>query len=377
MSSIDPRSLIAMAGFMSLVMALVLGFMRRYYPPTIQGLSYWVWTPVVWLVTVCLFVSVEGAWLHVARLVGNGFLVGGLALFHIGCRRFFTQPPEFQKVLAGWVLTMLALMWFTWVSPSYSIRAAVVTLSLIGFQAATLWFLWRHGSRNFPVRMVQVTLLLHLGVLLVRLPALFSATTVDNLMTASAVQTFYLGANVLIVLLLSMGAVLIATDRVRTELEQAATHDGLTGILNRRAVLSYGADEHERSMRYGQPFSLIMIDLDHFKAINDTHGHQHGDKVLLHFAECTRSALRRADRLGRYGGEEFLVLLPSSTTDLVMPVTERIRATLATGHPLDCQSSMGVTHWLGPHDSLEAMLARADAALYRAKAKGRNRTCTG
>lgn len=129
-------------------------------------------------------------------------------------------------------------------------------------------------------------------------------------------------------------------------------------------------------LRYKQPFSLMMIDLDHFKAVNDTHGHQHGDRVLVHFVECTRAALRRADRFGRYGGEEFLVLLPNTTTDAALPVAERIRAALSTGHVLDCTASIGLTHWHGPEDTLDAMLGRADAALYRAKAQGRNKTCT-
>jgi diguanylate cyclase (GGDEF)-like protein len=377
MTALDPRSLIVMGCFMALVMAVVLGFMRRYYPSSIQGLGYWAWTPVVWLVGATLFVLPAGGWLDLVRLLGNGLLVGGFSLFHIGCRRFFAQPSAWQRVLAGWGFTLLALIWFSWGSPSYAIRAALVTIAVVCLHAATLWFLWRHGNRSFPVRMVQITLLLHLGVLIVRLQGLFSSDAVPDIMVASTVQTYYLGSYAVAVLLLSIGAVLMATDRVRTELEYMATHDALTGTLNRRAILGLGADEHERSLRYRQPFSLMMMDLDHFKAVNDTHGHQHGDRVLVHFAECTRAALRRADRLGRYGGEEFLVLLPNTSTDTALPVAERIRAALAKGHALDCKTSIGVTQWQGPQDSLDTMLARADAALYRAKAQGRDRTCIG
>ena len=156
-----------------------------------------------------------------------------------------------------------------------------------------------------------------------------------------------------------------------------ATHDALTGTLNRRAILDLCASEHERSVRYGRAFSLMMMDLDNFKAINDTHGHQQGDRVLLHFAECTRAALRRADRFGRYGGEEFLVLLPHTVTDATLPVAERIRTAQTTGHALSCTASIGVTHWRGPEDTLDDMLGRADAALYQAKAQGRNCICVG
>jgi diguanylate cyclase (GGDEF)-like protein len=375
MTSLDPRSLIAMGGFMALVMGIVLGSMRRYYPPSILGLGYWALTPVAWLITAGLF-AYAGDWLDTRRLVGNGFLIGGFVLFHIGCRRFFGQATAWQVFLPAWALLMLALGWFSWAGPSYPIRAALVTTAIAGVHCATLWFLWRHGNHNFPVRMVQVTVAAHLAVLLFRLQSLFQADAVPDLMIASAVETYYLGAYVLAVLLLSIGAVLMATDRVRTELEHMATHDGLTGTLNRRAILDRCEEEHERSLRYGQPFALMMVDLDHFKAVNDTHGHQHGDRVLVHFAECARAALRRADRLGRYGGEEFLALLPGTTLEAAQPVAARVHAALQAGHPLDCQLSIGATAWRGPGDSLDAMLARADAALYQAKAQGRNQTCT-
>lgn len=103
----------------------------------------------------------------------------------------------------------------------------------------------------------------------------------------------------------------------------------------------------------------------------------HGDAVLVHFAECTVSALRSADRLGRYGGEEFLVLLPDADAAAASHVAQRIHALLQAGHPLDCKLSIGVATWQGPSDTLDAMLSRADAALYQAKERGRNQTCVG
>lgn len=377
MNSLDPRSLIAMGGFMALVMGIVLGFMRRYYPPSILGLGYWALAPAVWLIATVFF-AVPGPWpQEMGRWLGNGLILLGFVLFHVGCRRFFGQPAAWRRILVLYMLTMLSLAWFAGLDPSYRMRVTIVTAAVAVVHIGTLIFLWQSGNRNFPVRMVQATLALHLCVLLVRLQTVLSVSEVGDLMEASTVQSFYLGAYVLSVLLLSIGAVLMATDRVRTELEHMATHDALTGTLNRRAILGFCEDEHERSLRYQQPFSLMMIDLDHFKSVNDTHGHQHGDRVLVHFAESTRAALRRADRFGRYGGEEFLVLLPNTSTDAALPVAERIRAALTTGHALDCTASIGVTHWRGPEDTLDTMLGRADAALYQAKAEGRNRTCTG
>jgi diguanylate cyclase (GGDEF)-like protein len=118
------------------------------------------------------------------------------------------------------------------------------------------------------------------------------------------------------------------------------------------------------------------MDLDHFKAVNDTHGHQHGDAVLRHVVTRLQTVLRRTDVLARYGGEEFALLLPETSTDDACLLAQRLHTSLAQGHPLDCRMSMGATAWRGETDSLDAMLSRADAALYRAKAAGRNQTCT-
>ncbi len=377
MLSLDPRSLIAMGGFMALVMAVVLWFMRRSYPASIQGLGFWAWIPVCWLIGSALFTSSGTGPFELLRLLGNGFLFAGFALFHIGCRRFYGQPGAMRQLAAGGVLSLLALAWFLWGSPWYAMRVALVAFSICCVHAATLWFLWRHASRSFPVRLVQVTLLVHVLILLVRMQTVFTTDALGDLTNASTVQSFYIGAYVMAVLLLCIGAVLMATDRVRTELEHMATYDALTGALNRRAILELCEQEHGRSVRYGQTFSLMMVDLDHFKTVNDSHGHQHGDRVLKHFADRTRAALRGADRLGRYGGEEFLILLPNTPSHTALPVATRIHAALGAGHPLDCEVSIGVASWLGAGDALDAMLGRADAALYQAKAQGRNRTCVG
>ena len=364
-----------MGAFMALVMAVVLGFMRRYYPRSILGIGYWAVAPATWLGSAVLFGAVGPSHLDVGRWIANGVGLIGFVLFHVGCRRFFDRPELWRRILVLYALAMLLLAWFTWIDPSYRMRVVIVTIATGVVHLSTLFFLWRNGNRNFPVLMVQVTLVLHLCVLLVRLQTMLFAKDAGHLLEVSAMQAFYLAAYVLSVLMLSIGAVLMATDRVRTELEHMATHDGLTGALNRRAILDFCKDEHERSVRYKQPFSLMMMDIDHFKAVNDTHGHQHGDRVLVHFAERTRAALRRADRLGRYGGEEFLVLLPNTAQETAQPVAKRIHASLSAGHPLDCKVSIGITDWRGPEDSLDAMLGRADAALYQAKAQGRDQTC--
>lgn len=377
MTNLDPRSMIALAGFMSAVMAMVLLFMRRHYPPSIRGVGGWAAAPLLWLLSTVLFGArgVIPDWLGL--VLANQLLVLGSVTYYMGTRQFMGQPATWRTwnwVMAG---TTVVFAWLTYGWPNYAVRVGFFTVVMGALYAAQLRFMLRHGGRNFPVRLVEVMLGLHMLVLGVRLGSILAGHAGNDLMEPSLFQTLYIGAYALTVLMLSIGAVLMATDRLRTELEHLATYDSLTQALNRRALLQRCEDELERAQRYGNGPSIMMVDLDNFKAVNDTRGHQHGDAVLVHFAERTRQVLRRADRLGRYGGEEFLVLLPGADAQAALGVAQRIHATLATGHPLDCEVSIGLTSWTGPQETLDAMLSRADAALYRAKEEGRNRTVVG
>lgn len=374
---LDPRSLIAMGSLMSAMMAVVLWLMRRNYPPSIRGLDYWAASPVLWLVATLLF-SGRGQLSPVLTVVlANQALLLGATVYYIGSRRFLGHG-------GGWILwgsvaaaSLLVLTWLTYVAPNYQLRVAIFALLMAVLYGAHLRFLWRHGGKGFPMRLVQVVLALHILVLVVRFTSIAMGRAGSDLMEPSYFQTAYIGAYVLTVLMLSIGAVLLATDRLRTELEHLAMHDSLTQTLNRRAIMQLCHEELARARRHGRGPSIMMLDLDHFKAVNDTHGHQHGDAVLVHFTACTASVLRSGDRLGRYGGEEFLILLPDTDAAAARHAAQRIHTLLQAGHPLDCQFSIGVATWQGPQDTLDAMLTRADAALYQAKDLGRNQTCSG
>ncbi|MFT4243120.1 MAG: GGDEF domain-containing protein [Acidovorax sp.] len=374
MTNLDPRSMIATAGLMSAFMVIVLLFMRRNYPPSIRGIGAWAVAPMLWLVSSSFFSTrhVMHEWLSV--LLANLLLLLGSTTYYMGTRSFFGHPTTWRpwsRVIAG---TMLMLVVFTYWLPHYALRLGLFTAVMSALYAAQLRFMLRHGGRSFPARLVQAVLALHLAVLATRLVTVITGQAGTDLMAPSLFQTFYIGAYTLTVLMLPIGAVLLATDRVRTELEHLATHDSLTQALNRRALLQRCEEELERARRYGDGPAIMMLDLDNFKAVNDTRGHQHGDAVLAYFADRVRQALRRPDHLGRYGGEEFMVLLPRTDAEAARRVAQRIHAALSTGHPLDCQVSIGLTGWKGPDDTLDAMLSRADAALYRAKELGRNQT---
>ncbi|MCY1001943.1 diguanylate cyclase [Myxococcus sp. MISCRS1] len=165
------------------------------------------------------------------------------------------------------------------------------------------------------------------------------------------------------------------------ELQRLSSTDGLTGVHNHRHFQERLREEFRRAQRYDDPLSLILMDLDHFKQVNDRHGHTTGDGVLREVAAALQQSVRETDLVARYGGEEFAVLLPRTHLTGALTVAERVRKDLATLQ-VGPQGSLRVTASLGlssfPHRTVlspEQLLLTADEALYRAKAEGRDRVC--
>ena len=170
-------------------------------------------------------------------------------------------------------------------------------------------------------------------------------------------------------------------EAARREAEMLADTDMLTGTNNRRAFFNLGKQTLHLAQRNATPVSLIMFDLDHFKQINDLHGHAAGDQVLQEIAKTAAEQVRASDVLARLGGEEFAILMPQTTLEQAVKLAERLRLSLELleisfhGKSLHCTGSFGVSHAKQGQDSLDKLLARADHALYEAKHSGRNRVC--
>lgn len=172
---------------------------------------------------------------------------------------------------------------------------------------------------------------------------------------------------------------LLERQRLRRELMRLATTDELTGTANRRHFFELGEAERSRVVRYKQPCGLLMLDIDHFKSVNDQHGHAAGDAVLTAFAETIQSLLRQPDVLGRLGGEEFAVLLPQTEPQGTLDLAERLRARVEemgvaadNGSTIRVTTSLGATQLQASDRSFDVALQRADTALYTAKDGGRN-----
>jgi len=177
------------------------------------------------------------------------------------------------------------------------------------------------------------------------------------------------------------------SDRLRASLTQSvefAVTDALTGLNNRRYLDTHLATLVERSCRRDRPLSVLITDIDHFKAFNDTHGHEGGDDVLREFARRVRGAVRGADLACRYGGEEFVVVMPDTTAEVAAQVAERLRAAVAaapfmisaSGGAATVTTSVGIATLEKAGEGADALLRRADKALYQAKHNGRNRVAS-
>ncbi|WP_188259904.1 diguanylate cyclase [Azospirillum tabaci] len=172
-----------------------------------------------------------------------------------------------------------------------------------------------------------------------------------------------------------------ALEAANAKLERLATVDPLTAVWNRRHFLDLAAAELGRAHRHGRRLSVFLLDLDNFKAVNDGHGHAAGDEALRTAVVRAREALRTSDQIARFGGEEFVALLPETDLAGARIVAERVRAAIAgspvmtDGWSIPITASLGVAEWSAAEPSIELTLRRADAALYEAKLAGRNRVC--
>ncbi|MEW6333984.1 MAG: GGDEF domain-containing protein, partial [Thermodesulfobacteriota bacterium] len=178
----------------------------------------------------------------------------------------------------------------------------------------------------------------------------------------------------------------IRNARLYNRIEQISITDELTGIYNRRGFFQLGEREFERALRFERPLAVLMLDIDHFKRVNDTHGHPIGDQVLRALADLIRQETRGIDVAGRYGGEEFALLLSETDLSLAVQIAERLRQSVeALGIPvrrpdhgggtidLRVTVSIGVALMSPGFPGLDGLIGRADQALYRAKDAGRNR----
>jgi diguanylate cyclase (GGDEF)-like protein len=322
---------------------------------------------------------------HLASLPVTAVLIAmiGLMLLQHGIWHFTEQRRRYGVHAA--MLAVAAMASWIGADPAWRPQQAVVHYAITAsLYFWTAWSLYRYARGTLMLRFpTLMTLPLLIAGLNAGGRALRTAFKPDALaLEIAANSTLNVGTAMAVVAVIAMlHATLMAlvVARLIKELQWRARHDGLTGLLNRRAMQETLERQLTRSRRAGDTFAVVMLDIDHFKAINDHHGHATGDQALKHTAALLQSCVREVDRVGRFGGEEFVVLLPGFDLSQAAEIAEVLRARLVAqrmereGEPLSMSASFGVAEWSGPSEEPSRLLMRVDQALYQAKRAGRNR----
>ena len=360
-------------------LGLIWAYVTRSYPK-FEAARYWMASAFVGAAgalaaLIRLFVSSP-----VPLLFGSAGIIAASCLATIGIQRFYGRPVSWVLMAVTGALSIGGSVFFMIVFDHMQLRMLSYTLGqAVPLLLALRLLLSPQDGRVSPGAWLS-------SIVIITIIAIFAARTVGNALggdfSALAGSQGH-AVMVLGLLFLSMtlnfGFLLMAMDRLRNEVADLALLDDLTGVANRRHLLQRLSEECARSERSGEPFSLLVIDLDGFKTINDTHGHAAGDACLQHFTLMAQTRLRPGDMLARTGGDEFCVVLPSSSLREGALIARRVLevcrqdAAVCTGKDIPIAISIGVAEWdRGIGQFPDRLIAHADHALYAAKKNGKN-----
>ncbi len=379
--SIDIRTLILIWSLVTATKALVLVFVshaqKDYAPARLWALGAISSAAGLFLIS---FRDIIPPFITI--IIGNGLLMSGLMVVNFGVAQAAGRTPPWK---AGWIVFAAAiavLFWKSMIDESTSIRILAFSLANAIYFAHVIFVCLRYSdsSRASSFR-VFAAISVPLALLSLWRGAASVSQGTSSLLASTSEQIIFISYYICYQLASATLLVLITNQQLQDKLEHLASTDPLTGLLNRRAFTRAAGREWSRSMRHKYPVSCLMIDIDHFKLLNDQHGHAVGDHVLTAVASSLTATMRIEDILCRYGGEEFVCLLPHTSKEGAQVMAEQLRERIAarklsidTG---DCAVtiSIGVAVRNARDITIESVIEEADRALYHAKQSGRNRVC--
>lgn len=369
----EARTVVLLASLMASLMSLVLFFQWRNYPTSIRGLGHWTAAPLM-LSCTTLLGALRGSLPDLLTIaIPSVLLFAGLYLAYLGTQRFLDQPAAVPRWTAVITLTAIPALWFTVVEPNFRARLLIMAPPMALLMGLYARLMYRHGPRSFASRLVLVVLI---GGTLFQLLRFVMLGLVPPELTGfnpNMPPPLFIVTYVVIVLLMAVGLVLLANERLRIEYTQRSMRDPLTDAYTRHHLNTLCQQELARSRYYGHTLSLLLIDLDHLKAVNDTFGQERGDQLLVELVAQVKTLLRPDDCLGRYSGKEFLLLLPRTALPEAQALAERIRLMIErTFISPRCTVSIGLTASQSDGDTLDRLLARANKALALAEDMGFN-----
>jgi diguanylate cyclase (GGDEF)-like protein len=378
--SLDARTLVLFATLIGVVLAVTMLLLRRGLPPTVKGVNAW---------AIAMLLQGGGALAVGLRSLlpdaillplGNMLITAGYAMQYVAVMRYLDRPYRRGPLWSLLAFVYLGTLWFSAGHDSFAARTAVFGIASATVVVATVLEL--QGRRDDRSPALRFTAFVLVGIALMMLArsgyTLWHGRAAATLFSGDPVQFGYVAVSIALGIGATFGFMLMIAEKLRSELARLATLDPLTGVYNRRTFNDLAAREIARASRTGSPLALVMIDLDHFKSVNDRYGHAAGDDVLRAFVGIAKRCLRRQDLIGRYGGEEFCILLPDTEPQAAVQVAQRLRAEAEHSEvpvrdaATRFTASLGVAHSARSGLDLDALLRAADVALYRAKSLGRN-----
>lgn len=380
--TLDARTILLLMAFTAVPTAVVLVAVSRFYAARVRGVKHWTWANIALAAGLLLLGLSSGANNLPARVGGNSLLVLTAALYFLAIQRLVGDKPN-NRLAWGTVVAATAVFFLLWrVEAPYILAVGALSIALIiltGLSAVRL-LLPLSSARSVSHRFTGLLFLIGCLLMALRLGYVaLSDSPPAHLFAPSFWHGVLLGGAHITVMLMSLGFALMIVDQLASELNRLATLDALTGIGNRRVFYTRAEAELSRCLRKAMPLSVLMIDLDRFKAINDTLGHAAGDETLRRFAALVAPHLREYDFFARLGGEEFAVLLPDASEEVAFAIAERLRELIAAerlpvpGFAVPTTASIGVAQLLDGERSIDRLMHRADRALYAGKSGGRNR----
>jgi len=365
-----------------LALGLIWAYVMRSYP-TFEAARFW---------TGSALAAAAGAAIAMLLMVTDSLLplaVGGTVVIFAGClgamgiKRFYDQPVSWRGTALITGLSFAGMVFFIYGYDSSTMRILIYSVGQALPLALTLRLLMspQEDRVNPGARLAGTIAALIIAIYALRAIAKISHIGGDfSFVQFNAPQSVVILGLMFLSMAWNFGFLLMAIDRLRNEVADLALMDDLTGVGNRRHLLQRLTEECARSERGNQPFALLVIDLDSFKMINDTHGHAAGDASLQHFTLMAQTRLRPGDMLARTGGDEFCVMLPASTLREGAAVARRIievcrdDAAACVGKDIPLSVSIGVAQWTREVGAFpDRLIAAADHALYVAKKEGKNR----
>ena len=377
---LDPRTFIITTTFAAFVMTVVFFAQGRSFPKSIGGFKTWGHGLVATTAAAALISGRNYIPDLLSVVFGNALMVIGLWLMLVAASIFLVRPIPWRSPLLCLIVIVIAMGCTTTLADPHQLRTAVgsgVNAWLFGM---LLWIMF--NSRNssqfqFGSYFTGCCAFIISLVCLVRLVTVLMGEH-DGLLASTLMQRIYLVSFSLGVLLVSIGFSIMGHEKLVENYRGLAIRDELTGLYNRRFFARTAELSITQAARYGRKLSLLLLDVDNFKRINDTYGHAAGDAVLQDIASLMRKNFREADLYARYGGEEFIALINEAEFSDAQKLAERMRQQIEdrrvnfNGHAITYSASFGIAQ-LCSGESLQQSTARADQALYAAKGEGKNR----